>query len=527
MRDYDKHEVIVVGAGISGLTAAISLAREGKQVLLIEKNPVCGGLISSFEKNGFRFDAGPRELVNAGMVKPMLKELEIELTMLPNPVSLAVEDKQIVVNGEESLYQYADLLKGIYPENPEYVDNIINEMQKIIDDMKVLYGVDNPLFQKVKKHMFIPLFVKWLYKFIRTMYRIKKLNVPFEDFLLKLSKNESLNDIIGQHFFKNTPAFFALSYFALFNDYMYPEGGMSNFISKLADKYQELGGQLKTGTIITRIDPENNLLVTDKGESLRFDSLVWAADLKHLYRYLSNTDSNKKAKIKKERILSSIGAESVYSVFLAVDEPPEFFANVSTCHIFYTPYKRGLLELKNTKTLLDQWDRLSKEDKIAWLKEHIRYNTFEISIPSLRDKTASPPGKTGVIVSWLFYHDITQKIEEEGWYGEFKQIMEDTAVEVLSEHLYRGIKEKILFKLSASPLTIENRVLSSEGSIVGWSFEHKIPVENHIFFLNQAVRTPFKNIYNVGKWVYSPAGIPTAIMTGRIAAKTILKRKSG
>lgn len=519
----NQYETIVVGGGMSGLTAAISLVKEDKRVLLIEKNSVCGGLISSFERDGFRFDAGPRELVNAGMIKPMLQELGIDLNMMPNPVTLAVENEQIIVEGEQSLYKYAEMLKRIYPEHPEYIDNIIHEMQKIIDDMKVLYGVDNPLFQKEKRHLIVPLFLKWLYKFIRTMCRIKLLNQPYEDFLLKLSKNESLNDIIGQHFFRNIPAFFALSYFALFNDYMYPEGGMGNFAGKLVEKFIELGGEVKNDTVITTINPENNTIQTLNGEVFSFKYLIWAADLKHFYENLKTTAEDKKLTLLKNKILSSKGAESVFSVFLAVDEPPEYFRKVSGCHIFYTPFKRGLLELKNYEIILKEWNQLSKQDKINWLKENLKYNTFEISIPSLRDKTASPEGKTGVIVSWLFFHGITKKIAEEGWYDEFRLIMEDEVVSVLSEHFYKGIKEKLLFKLSATPLTIESRVLSSEGSIVGWSFEDKIPVENHIFYLGKAVRTPFRNIFIAGKWVYSPAGIPTAIMTGRIAAKAILK----
>jgi len=521
----NKYEIIVVGGGMSGLTAAISLVKEGKRVLLIEKNSVCGGLISSFERDGFRFDAGPRELVNAGMIKPMLQELGIDLKMLPNPVTLAVENEQIIVEGEQSLYKYAEMLKRIYPEHPEYIDNIIHEMQKIIDDMKVLYGVDNPLFQKEKKHLIVPLFLKWLYKFIHTMYRIKKLNQPYEDFLLKLSKNESLNDIIGQHFFRNTPAFFALSYFALFNDYMYPYGGMGNFVGKLVEKFKELGGEVQNNTTVTTINPENNSIQTQTGEVYAYENLIWAADLKYFYKNLKTTAEDKKVTRLKNKILSSKGAESVFSVFMAIDEPPEFFAKISGGHIFYTPFKRGLLELKNSDDILNKWTDLTKQDKIDWLKEFIKYNTFEISIPSLRDQTASPEGKTGIIVSYLFYHDITERIAEEGWYDEFKLIMEDEVVSVLSEHFYKGIRDKILFKLSATPLTIEKRVLSSEGSIVGWSFRDKIPVENHIFYLGKAVQTPFRNIFTTGKWVYSPAGIPTAIMTGRIAAKAILKKR--
>ncbi|GAB4370313.1 MAG: hypothetical protein Kow009_06820 [Spirochaetales bacterium] len=525
MDRVNMFETIVVGGGIAGLTAAITLVKGGRKVLLIEKNDICGGLISSFERDGFRFDAGPRELVNAGLVKPMLQELGIPLKMLPNPVSIVVENEQVVARGEGSLQEYAEMLKKLYPDSHPYIDAIIQETRKIIEDMKVLYGVDNPLFQNERKHLIIPLFLKWLYKFFRTMYRMRKLNLPYEVFLLELSRNQSLNDIIGQHFFKHTPAFFALSYFALFNDYMYPEGGMGNFIRTLVDAYIELGGMVKYRTTITRVHTDTRIIEDETGNVYAYEYLVWSADLKHLYRNIHGSIESKKVKRMRDSILRAKGAESVYSVFLAVDEPPEFFTRISTGHVFFTPSKRGLLDLKDPDTILARWEHLSREEKIEWLKANLRYNTFEISIPSLRDRTASPSGKTGIIVSWLFHHPLTKKISEEGWYREFKQLMEDEVISILSEYLYKGIREKILFKFSATPLTIEKRVLTSGGSIVGWSFDDRIPVPNHIFHLNRAVDTPFKNILVAGKWVYTPAGIPTAIMTGRIAAQKVLRKK--
>lgn len=40
-----------------------------------------------------------------------------------------------------------------------------------------------------------------------------------------------------------------------------------------------------------------------------------------------------------------------------------------------------------------------------------------------------------------------------------------------------------------------------------------------MFNMSQSVKTELPGVFAAGKWVYSPAGSPTAIMTGRIAAK--------
>ena len=76
----------------------------------------------------------------------------------------------------------------------------------------------------------------WLPKFIFTVGKINRMNMPVEDYLKTIVKNPSLRDMISQHFFKNTPAFFALSYFSLYLDYFYPKGGVGKLSEALKNK---------------------------------------------------------------------------------------------------------------------------------------------------------------------------------------------------------------------------------------------------------------------------------------------------
>jgi len=55
----DKKTAAVIGAGIGGLSAAVSLAAAGWRVKLFEKNPGPGGKLNLLEKDGFKFDLGP------------------------------------------------------------------------------------------------------------------------------------------------------------------------------------------------------------------------------------------------------------------------------------------------------------------------------------------------------------------------------------------------------------------------------------------------------------------------------------
>ena len=526
-----QKDIIVVGGGIAGLTAALSLAHKGSDVLLIEKNGHCGGLMNSFVREGFRFEGGARALVNAGLVKPLIKEFGLDITVLPNPITLGVEDKLLVIDGEPSLNAYAGLLKGLYPDSGDEVDRIIQAIHRIIEDMKVLYGVDNPLFTKKKKNILLlaPSVLAWTFRFFRTMYRISKMDTPFEEYLDAISSNQSLKDIIGQHFFRKTPVFFALSYFALYNDYIYPKGGVGALIDTLVDGLQKRGGEVRYGTTIVRVNPHDKTITDSAGEVYHYNKMIWAGDLKALYAMSTGAGLEEKERAVFERrtheILARKGAESVFSVFLAVDLPPDAFGKVAGGHIFYTPDRKGLGQIHTTELqdLLGRWAGVSKDEVFAWLRRFCRFSTFEISIPALRDPDAAPPGRTGLIISALFDYELTERIRAAGWPDEFKKRVEDGFIEVISSSLYPNLEDKILFSFSASPVSIYTRVGSSEGSIVGWSFEEEIPVVTSMFRMADSVKTALPGVYAAGKWVYSPAGGPTAIMTGRIAARRCLR----
>ncbi|MBU2034919.1 MAG: FAD-dependent oxidoreductase, partial [Candidatus Omnitrophica bacterium] len=55
-KKYD-YDVIIIGAGISGLVCGCYLAKAGLKTLVVEKNVNVGGYCTSFTRKGFRFDA--------------------------------------------------------------------------------------------------------------------------------------------------------------------------------------------------------------------------------------------------------------------------------------------------------------------------------------------------------------------------------------------------------------------------------------------------------------------------------------
>ncbi|MEJ5274028.1 MAG: FAD-dependent oxidoreductase, partial [Spirochaetota bacterium] len=270
--------IIIVGGGIAGLTAAAYLSKNGLDVTLIEKNKELGGLVNTIQDNGFNFDTGVRALLDAGIILPMLKELDIDLKILKSTVSVGIEKDIINIEKKEDLEKYRKLLIKYYPESKNEIDRLIIIIKKIMKLVDILYKIENPIFKNIfkdYKYLFTRL-LPWLPKFIYALIKINGLYEPVEIYIDRFIENQSLKDMIYQHFFKNTPAFFALSYFSLYLNYFYPEGGVGSLAKVLEEKIKKQNVKTLRETKITCIIPEENTLIDENGNIYKYDDLIWA-----------------------------------------------------------------------------------------------------------------------------------------------------------------------------------------------------------------------------------------------------------
>jgi phytoene dehydrogenase-like protein len=419
----------------------------------------------------------------------------------------------------------------LYPESINDIDKIDSKIRKIMKDMRILYAIDNPNFREEKDGAYLKQLLRWMPKFLPVLRRMSRQSEPVESYLGKLTSNQSLIDIIAQHFFKKTPTSFALGYFYSYTDYIYPKGGTGELPIAMVDKITEYGGRIQTETEIIDVNPSKKEVKDRDGNTYSFDSLIWSADLKTLYRILDTNGLGEKVTTKisnqKELILSKRGCDSVCSLFIGVDEPLETFRPISNGHFFYTPSKEGLGEVhwSELDSLIENFETKSKAQILQWLDKYCQLTTYEISIPAFRDPTLTPEGKTGLEISMLFEYDLVRKIEEANWHEEFRVEMENRMLDTLSNSIYPGLKDKVLFQSSSTPLSIEKIAGTSEGAIVGWSYLSPVPVVDKLRKIPSSVKTPIPNVYQAGQWAYSPAGIPTAIITGWNAAKNVMKTK--
>ena len=522
-------DVIIVGGGIAGLTAAAYLSRVEYQPLLLEKEGKCGGLISSFEHEGFVFDGGIRATENSGILFPMIKQLGLDLEFLENEISLGVEDQVIRIQSHQSLDEniavYQNLLNSLYPQSHNEIAAIIKQMTKITKYMEIQYGIDNPALLDFKENLgyLITRILPWMVKYALTVPKISRLHKPVIPFLEKFTQNRALIDIITQHFFEDIPTYFALSYMRVYADYYYPLGGTGVLPQQLSTFIQEHGGTVKTNTQITAINPIKKYLADTEGNNYLYRQLIWAADLTTLYQLINPDlfadEQIKQAIIQRQQELKGkLGNDSILTVYLAVNTRPEYFSKKSTGHFFYTSSRRGIT---SGEPIPQKADRNVIEN---WMREYAMLTTYEISIPILRDPRLAPSGKTGLIVSTPFNYYLTRHIQDQGWYEDFKTSWEALVIDVLDRSIYPGLQNAVLHCFSSTPLTIEKRTANTHGAITGWAFTNDpMPAENRLTKIFSSTATPVPDIVQAGHWTYSPSGMPISILTGKLAADRVIK----
>lgn len=516
-----EYDAIIVGGGMAGLTSAAYLCRYGYRTLLLEKGKKTGGLVNTFWHQGFAFDAGIRAFENSGIIRPMLRSLDLELEFVRNPVSIGIGSQWTKLDSRESLQDYAHMLTAIFPDNKADIAKIAEEMEKVMHYMEVIYGIDNPLFLENMRDpdYLIKTLLPWLLKYQVNITKANKLNEPVQRYLRRFTDNQALVDMIVQHFFKDTPTFFALSYFGLYLDYSYPKGGTGVLAEKVSESILSAGGKIMTKVAVESIDTISREITTSNGEKFQYKKLIWAADQRMLYSAIKGIQLPI-VDTQRSLVNQSEGNDSILTLFIGVDLGMDYFKGISGAHAFYTPKMDGL-------TSLPRWEveaEKGKDELLKWLDSYLNLTTYEISCPVLRDVSLAPEGKTGLIVSTLMPYKLVRRISDEGDYESFKKFCIDTITETLEKSLFPDLLKHISFSLCSTPMTIEKETGNTQGAITGWSFTNeKIPAESHFKKITKSIHTPIQDILQCGQWTFSPSGLPVSILTGKLAADEVRK----
>lgn len=144
MKDYD---VVVIGAGNAGISAALQVAQAGKKVLLIEQHNLPGGCASSFVRGRFEFEPSLHELCdigpedNPGEVRSILESYgvnNIEWVRVPDcfrVISKYRDGSPMDVTMPSGRKEFINAMEKYVPGSLKSMSNLFELFDEIIDGL--------------------------------------------------------------------------------------------------------------------------------------------------------------------------------------------------------------------------------------------------------------------------------------------------------------------------------------------------------------------------------------------------------
>lgn len=490
------YDYIIIGAGMGGITAGLELASNHKKVLILEKNSLPGGCVTTFKKGRFEFDMSLYDLYDYGSldkkgdIRKLFSDYNIDIETEVVPFNARVKDlatgDDFKVSGNiDDFFVELEKLKCGSAESLKEFLRVIKEINEAVETLK---RENNDL----NEH---PKFLKYLDS--NVIDALVDLKMP----------RETINRLSFMWIYLGSPLdklsfidFAVFMYKLIFKKRAVLKNKNIDMALKMINRYQDLGGKIYYHSNVTQITDSglsNKLVKTSDGKEYKCKEVICNITKRYVYSNLIKTEDKNVNKLENARTLAPNGV----IVYLGLNKD---YASLGFKNYHYYQFQ-NLNSTINVKNMTN-----------------IYHETFDAVVPNVVNEFASPKNTTILVLKTTYFGDTFAKLNREN-YIETKEKIANNLIEQFEKAFNIDISEYIEEMEIVTPLSLANFVNSPNGSIMGYM---RKSYDNAIHRLISYEDEKIPNIHFVGGSSIFGAGVHNAIYSGYYIAKKVLESEA-
>ena len=490
-----NYDYIIVGAGMGGLSAGLNLAFNHKKVLILEKNSLPGGFVTTFKRGRFEFDTSLYDLMDygrdnhVGSLQRLFKKYNIELDPLLIPYNIRI--KSLDDNFEE-------VIKGEIDDwvlrLEEMQSGSMSTFRSLLPVLKEIHEALNAL-RKNRKNIEkdFPNFIKYLDK--NAYEALLDLNIP-----------DKTIHVLGYIWIEIGSPLNKLS-FIDFAECMYkyifkrPVALTEKSIDlslKLAKRYEELGGKIHYRSCVSEIkdiDGKKEVILTD-GTTYKAKEVICNLSERYVFKNLIKENHPFANQKENARTLSMNGL------------------------VIYLGLNKSYQDLKLYNYRYYQFQNLNSTTNIKSMKK-FSHHTIEAIVPNIVNESCSPKNTTILVLKTLYMSDVWNNVNKANYY-QTKEMLANELIEEFENAFNIDIKEYIEEMEIATPFTFEKYTNSINGNIFGYM---RLGYDNSIHRLISYEEERIPHLSFVGSSSLFGSGVDNAFYSGYYITEKLLEEE--